>query len=60
MADYEKIISTSYKRFLNHVSKLLGLLDPLYGRLMAMQLLLALLLWRKKEELHMLKLVKNL
>ena len=33
MADCEKIIATSYKRLLNHVSRLLGLLDPLYGTL---------------------------
>ena len=33
MADCEEIISTSYKRILNHVSRLLGLLDPLYGTL---------------------------
>ena len=33
MADCEKIIATYYKRLLNHVSRLLGLLDPLYGTL---------------------------
>ena len=33
MADCEKIISTSYKRLLNHVRRLLGLLDSLYGTL---------------------------
>ena len=33
MADCEEIISTSYKRILNHVSRLLGLLDTLYGTL---------------------------
>ena len=33
MANCEKIIATFYKRLLNHVSRLFGLLDPLYGTL---------------------------
>ena len=33
MANCEKIIATPYKRLLNHVNRLLGLLDPLYGTL---------------------------